>query len=329
MSYDKFEIINRAFKLENVDRIPYSVWKHFPEDDKEPETLVKAQLTFQKKYDSDIMKISISGRAFAADFGAEIGDYDPISGSRFNLKYPVEKIEDWNNIKPADPNSGEFGKIIETMKLVHKEIEGKVPTMMTLFSPFMIASQLDKDIISHSKEDPAFIGDQIKMISSVMTEFIKGAIDAGVDGIFLATQHLNQKLENNVRIKLEFDQLKYLIENGLKESTFLIMHLHGMEPDFDLAMKLPRISGINWHDQKTKPNMIEARKIFSGALLGGLDSESWKNTPDMSTEQNKIVSSIKGLNARGLILSPGCVIPQYVTDETISEIVKLIRGIKL
>jgi len=135
---DKFEIIKKAFNLETVDRIPYSLWKHFPEDDKEPETLVKAQLAFQKKYDSDIMKISISGRAFAADFGAEIGGYDPVSGSRFNVKYPVEKIEDWNNIKPADPNSGEFGKIIETMRLVHKEVEGRVPTMMTLFSPFMI-----------------------------------------------------------------------------------------------------------------------------------------------------------------------------------------------
>ena len=47
---DKFEIINKAFKLEPVNRIPYSVWKHFPEDDKEPGTLVKAQLAFQKKY---------------------------------------------------------------------------------------------------------------------------------------------------------------------------------------------------------------------------------------------------------------------------------------
>jgi uroporphyrinogen decarboxylase len=195
MSNDKFDIINKAFKLETADRIPYSLWKHFPEDDKEPETLVKAQLDFQEKYDSDIMKISISGRAFAADFGAEIGGYDPVSGSRFNIKYPVEKIEDWNNIKkPVDPNSGEFGKIIETMRLVHKEVEGKVPTMMTLFSPFMIASQLDKDIISHAEEDPTFIGNQIKMITEVMTEFIKGTIDAGTDGIFLATQHLNHKL---------------------------------------------------------------------------------------------------------------------------------------
>ena len=55
------------------------------------------------------MKISISSRAFASDFGAELGGYNPESGSRICVKYPIEKIEDWENIKKIDTTNGEFG----------------------------------------------------------------------------------------------------------------------------------------------------------------------------------------------------------------------------
>ena len=144
---DKFDLIKKALKAEPTEKVPYAIWKHFPEFDKGSEGLLKAQMEFQNKFDSDIMKISISGRAFATDFGAELGGYDPDSGSRICVKYPIEGLEDWENIKKVDANGGEFGNQIKAMKLIHREVDGKVPTMMTVFSPFMVASQIDPNVI--------------------------------------------------------------------------------------------------------------------------------------------------------------------------------------
>jgi len=323
---DKFDLIKKALKVEPTEKVPYAIWKHFPEFDKNPEELFKAQMDFQTKFDSDIMKISISGRAFATDFGAELGGYDPDSGSRICVKYPIERLEDWENVKKLEVTSGEFGNQIKAMKLIHREVDGKVPTMMTVFSPFMVASQIDPNVISHYRKDPQLIGEQFKIISSAMTAFTKASLDAGADGIFLATQHFNNKLTDEERLELEFTPMKSLIKKTLKKNNFLVLHLHGDNPDYKLATKLP-INAINWHDQQTVPKLSEARKIFKGGLLGGLNAESWKNVSNLEEVSSLISSVYKNFKGSGLIITPGCVIPQFVSDSIIETAVKTIKNL--
>ncbi|MBY8986302.1 MAG: hypothetical protein KGD65_14595 [Candidatus Lokiarchaeota archaeon] len=323
---DKFELIKKAFKAEPTERVPYAIWKHFPESDKTPEGLLKAQMDFQDKFDSDIMKISISGRAFASDFGAELGGYDPASGSRIGVKYPIEKIEDWEDVKKIDVTRGEFGNQIKAMKLIHREVDGKVPTMMTVFSPLMVASQIDPDIILHYRKDPQLIREHFKIIISAMTDFSKASLAAGADGIFLATQHFNNRLTNEERLELAFTPMKSLIEKTVKKNNFLVLHLHGDKPDYELATKLP-IDAINWHDQQTTPNLSEARHIFKGGLLGGLNTESWKDITDPAEVSSRISSVYTNFNGSGLIIAPGCVIPQFISDPMIEVAVKTIQNL--
>ena len=324
---DKFNIIKKAFKSEPTEKVPYAIWKHFPEFDKTPEGLLKAQMDFQNKFDSDIMKISISGRAFASDFGAELGGYDPDSGSRICLKYPIEKLEDWKNVKQIDVKNGEFGNQIKAMKLINREVEGKVPTMMTVFSPFMVASQIDKNVILHYRKDPELVGEQFKIIVSVMTDFTKASLDAGADGIFLATQHFNNSLSDEEREVLEYNPMKSLIKNTIKKVNFVVLHLHGDNPDFELAIKLP-IDAVNWHDQQTKPSLSEARKIFQGGLLGGLNAESWKDISIHDDISSLIVSVHDDFKSHGLIIAPGCVIPQFISESIIKTVGNTIKNLK-
>ncbi len=324
---DKFDLIKKALKAEPTEKVPYAIWKHFPEYDKSPEGLLKAQMEFQTKFDSDIMKISISGRAFANDFGAELGGYDPDSGSRICVKYPIKRLEDWENVKTVDITTGEFGNQIIAMKLIHQQVNGKIPTMMTVFSPFMVASQIDPNMILHYREDPQLIGEQFKVVITAMTDFAKASLDAGADGLFLATQHFNNKLTENERMELEFVPMKSLIKKTVKKNNFLVLHLHGDDPDFNLATKLP-INAINWHDQQTKPNLSEARKIFKGGLLGGLNAESWKDISNPEEVSSMISSIYKNFNSTGLILAPGCVIPQFVSDFIIEIAVNTIKNLK-
>ncbi len=324
---DKFDLINKTFKSKPTERVPYAIWKHFPESDKTPEGLLKAQMNFQAKYNSDIMKISISGRAFASDFGAELGGYDPDSGSRICVKYPIEKIEDWNNIKEIDPYEGEFGNQIKAMELISNKVKDKIPTMMTVFSPFMVASQIDKNIISHYREEPQFIREQFKIVELAMTEFTNASLNAGADGIFLATQHLNERLSPDERIVLEFDPMKSLIQKCKKTNNFVVLHLHGDNPDYGLATKLP-IEAINWHDQHTSPNLTEARNIFKGGLLGGLNTESWKDISDPKEISSMITSVYTDFQGLGFVMAPGCVIPQYISDTVIETAVITIQNLK-
>lgn len=324
---DKFDLIRTSLKAKPTEKVPYAVWKHFPEFDKTPEGLFEAQMNFQNKFDSDIIKISISGRAFASDFGAEIGGYDPVSGSRVGVKYPIETLEDWWNVKKINVTKGEFGKQITAMKLIHREVEGKIPTMMTVFSPLMVASEIDRNLVSHYRKNPHLVGEQLKIIINAMTDFTNLSLDAGADGIFLATQHFNNRLTDEERMELEFSPLKSLIKKTIKKNNFVVLHLHGDKPDFKLATKLP-IDAINWHDQQTTPSLSEARKIFKGGLLGGLNTESWKDISNPLDVLPLIVSMYNSFEDSGLIISPGCVIPQFVSDPLIEAAVTTIKNLK-
>ena len=46
----KLERIHAAIKREPVDRIPYAVWRHFPEVDRFAAGLAQATLRFHQRY---------------------------------------------------------------------------------------------------------------------------------------------------------------------------------------------------------------------------------------------------------------------------------------
>ncbi len=118
--------------------------------------------------------------------------------------------------------------------------------------------------------------------------------------------------------------MKSLIKKSIKNHNFVVLHLHGDLPDFELATTLP-VDAINWHDQQTTPNLSEARKIFKGGLLGGLNAESWKDLSNPEYISSLIFSVYKSFKGSGLILAPGCVIPQFVSNTIIETAVKIIN----
>jgi len=196
-----------------------------------------------------------------------------------------------------------------------------------VFSPLMVASQIDPNIVLHYRQNPQLIAEQFKIIISAMTDFTSASLDAGADGIFLATQHFNTKLTEKERIDLEFKPMKTLIRRTLQINNFLVLHLHGDNPDYELATKLP-IDAINWHDQQTSPSLSEARKIFKGGLLGGLNTESWKDIKDPGDLSPLISSVYERFEGSGLMMAPGCVIPQYISDSFIEAAVTTIKNLK-
>ena len=121
--------------------------------------------------------------------------------------------------------------------------------------------------------------------------------------------------------------MKSLISKTIKNHNFVVLHLHGDLPDFELATKLP-VDAINWHDQQTIPNLSEARKIFNGGLLGGLNAESWKNLSNPEEISSLISSVYKSFKGSGLILAPGCVIPQFVSNTIVETAVKTIKNLR-
>ncbi len=319
---DKFSLLKATFKQQQTEKVPYSLWKHFPEADRTSEGLASAQLDFQQKYASDLMKISPHGSYCVVDFGGTLGDYRPVSGSRICDKPPISSIRDWEALEPVDPNDGEFGAQIKAVNLIHQQVENVVPTMMTIFSPFMVASKLDPFLIKHVSQDRELINSQIRMLTKLMNEFASAVLDAGANGLFIASQHFNSTLNQEALQEFEFQPIKSLLLNATKKSVFNVVHLHGEKPYFKLAAQLPNVQAINWHDQRTTPNLLEARQDFNGGLLGGLDEMGILQKGSNEEIEQSIQSIYSQFNNRGLVFAPGCVLPQNIPDDNLNRIVE-------
>ncbi|MFW9906845.1 MAG: uroporphyrinogen decarboxylase family protein [Candidatus Thorarchaeota archaeon] len=324
---DRFSLIKATFNRQKTEKVPYALWKHFPEADKTSEGLAKAQLDFQQRFDSDLMKISPHGSYCVVDFGGILGDYRPVSGSRICDKPPISSLSDWETLEPVDPNDGEFGAQVKAVNLIHIQVENEIPTMMTIFSPFMVASKLDPSLLDHIFQDQQLLSDQITMLSKVMGDFASSVLDAGSDGLFIATQHFNSTLPQDRLQDFEFQPIKSILNQVTKKSSFNVLHLHGEEPYFKIATQLPSVHAINWHDQQTPPSLLEARQEFSDGLLGGLD----EMTVLRQNDQNKIKQSINKVygqfNSRGLVFAPGCVLPLDVPENNLAVVVETIKSL--
>ena len=324
---DRFSLIKATFEHQKTEKVPYALWKHFPEADRTSEGLANAQLDFQQQFSSDLMKISPHGSYCVVDFGGTLGGYQPISGSRICDRPPILSLSEWETLEPVDPNDGEFGAQIKAVKLIHLQVENIIPTMMTVFSPFMVAAKLDPSLLEHIFQDHQLLVSQITMLTKVTSEFAHSVLDAGADGLFLATQHFNSSLPQDELQDFEFKPMKSLLLHVANKSTFNILHLHGEAPYFRLATQIPNVHGINWHDQRTTPNLLEGRQEFNRGLLGGLDEMNLLRKGSEEEIQQSIETVYKQFNDRGLIFAPGCVLPQDVPDDNLKIVIETINSL--
>ena len=326
-NYDRFSVLKAAFASQKTEKVPYALWKHFPEADKTSEGLAKAQLDFQKKFNSDLMKISPHGSYCVVDFGGTLGDYNPVSGSRICKQPPISSLSDWETLEPVDPNDGEFGVQVKAVELIHREVENVIPTMMTVFSPFMVGAKLDPSLLEHLGQNRQLLLSQIGMLTKLTSEFASAVLEAGADGLFLATQHFNSVLPREEIQDFEFQPMKSLLLNVTKKSAFNILHLHGEAPYFTWATQLPNITGINWHDQRTTPSLQEARHEYSGTLLGGIDEMNLLRKGNKEEIRRSIETVFREFNERGLIFTPGCVIPQDVPEDNLGTVIETFNAL--
>ncbi|MCK5413547.1 MAG: hypothetical protein KAI57_04205 [Candidatus Pacebacteria bacterium] len=319
------ERIYRVLNNENVDRIPFSLWRHFPGFEHTSNGLAKKIIEFQKKFDLDLIKITPSSGYFAEAFGGcfdyRKDEYGVKKGIKEFSHSSVKSYMDWNKLEILN------GKILEreidVVKIVNSEFKNEVPIFQTVPNAITLAKIIRGEAwIDDIREHPEHFKNGLKIINNAILRFCIDSIKSGANGIFLFTQIAGQndlsKEEYN-EFQINFD---YQILNELKNKKVLsILHIHGLDIAFDLFSKYP-VHIMNWHDQCTKPSLSEAQKIFKGVVLGGIDENNVlaiKRPEDITLQVKK---AIKQTNGKRLIIGPGCTIPINTSEENIKAIKK-------
>lgn len=329
----KFDLLRETFLGNLGEQVPLSLWKHHPNRDRTPTGLADAEIEFHKQFDHDLLKISFFGHYPCIDFGCT-AEYDgKITGSTTLTSFPVKDYSDWETIEPVDVNAGEFGNQVHAVELIQKYAHGKVPTMATIFDAPMVADRLcGKELLKYADEHPEILESSLELINNVMIEFAKATLDAGADGLFLASQH---STKSSISDK-HYDRFIYphdlkFIAKLRGKAKFIILHLHADEADeeirFDKIARTPSVTGVNWEDQSSSLSLSEGKKRARTAVIGGIDHNGILRTGTADESKEQVLHAINEAGLNRLIVGPGCVINIDTPIENILAVRDAVRSI--
>lgn len=326
---DKFDLLKEKLRgNEEIAYRPLALWKHFPQHDQDPRLLAEIHIDFQKRLDLDLLKISPHGRYPVIDLGCELGEIDPISGSRRCKRCIISETSDWEEIEEIDVSSGEYGKQLTAYERIADELADEVPLLATVFSPFMVASKMDPKLLDHVRENPDAVRDGLVVLTRITKEYARASLEMGVHGIFLASQHYTKAYEESFVREWENTWIKLVLDGIKTKSEVTVFHLHGLEPRLELSMRLPAINGWNWHDQVTEPTLVDVEQKIRrfGIILGGI------RVPDKKIDvENQYLQKLKSVlqensQLRRWYVAPGCVLPQWLTDDDLDLLRQVVRA---
>jgi uroporphyrinogen decarboxylase len=97
------------------------------------------------------------------------------------------------------------------------------------------------------------------------------------------------------------------ILDAVRDAPFNVLHIHGTKIHFDTLLDYP-VSAINWSHWTTAPTLKEGFERSGKAVMGGINetTASHVSAPEIGEQ---VVTTIREIGPRKLIIAPGCSIP--------------------
>jgi uroporphyrinogen decarboxylase len=318
------ERIQAALQQKETDRLPFSLWRHYPNLDHHPRKLAELSLEYQRKFDLDFIKFTPYGMLATIDWGVKLKFSPGFDTATVAAEPAIKEPDDWTKLRPYSGTDGEYLHALEGLRLAMLEIPKDVPLIQTAFSPLTNAMKMSGEapLLKHMREHPEKLEKGLEVITAATIGYLKESMKRGAEGVFYSTQmscYDKLTVEEHERFVKKYD---VEILNALKGSTwFNVLHLHGSQVMYKETLDYP-VQAINWHDQDDGPSFDEARKLTQKCFLGGLSH--LKTLVEKGSEKNieeQVAAAWNHNTHRGVILGPGCV----VDPQTPEAYLRLIR----
>lgn len=292
------------------DYIPVALWRHFPMDDQTPNGLARATANFQRTFDFDLIKVTPASSFCVRDWGAQDVWRGSPEGTREYTGQVVAAPDDWERLPALHPQKGALGDQLECLRLLRSEFNNATPILQTIFNPLAQAKNLagKQNLLIHMRRNPEALHRGLEIITQTTIRFLEAAIKTGIDGVFFAVQHAQYGLLTHA----EFAEFSRPYDLRILEKTrdlwLNLLHLHGQDVMFHAVSDYP-VQVINWHDRTTWPSIPQARKLFGGALCGGLSQWDTMNLGDPEQVEAEAREAVEASDGKAFILGTGCVLP--------------------
>lgn len=297
----KRERMEAVFAGKDVDRPPFSLWYHFGLQHGSGGDFARAQRDFYETYNLDWLKM--------------MSDYPyPFPDGVSDCSTPESLMK----LDRFDIEESPYQEQLAAWDIISKEIGDLAFCVDTVFNPWNVArrSLVKEKMASYMCDDPKTLHHALEVVTENMIAYCRSVIEHGADGLFISvpasaeyvTYEQYQTFMKPYDVKL-FQAVKAF-------APVVIAHIHGNALYFsDIVQSYPT-DAISWADRAAGPGLAEARQMYGGVLMGGIDHTDFGLT-SISALQTQAVEAIRVGGNQRFILAPGCSIPTDTFPEVI------------
>jgi len=327
MTMTAWERVQAALSGSDVDRVPVSLWRHFPDQDQTADALAESTIGWQQLLDLDFIKLMPPGDYATIDWGAQSEYQGAAGGTRETVHFPVQAPDDWQRIGRIKADFGFNAEVVNACGLVRKALGDDLPVLQTIFSPLTIANKLsDGRVIEHLRTHPEAVHAALEAIRDVTVDVTRASLAGGADGVFFASQCATSDMvtrDEYLEFGVRYDQpvMNAISAGG---SRFTMIHIHGTNTFFDILAGYEG-HAVNWHDRRIGPPIDEVKDRYPDrALVAGIDE---KAIVSMSAEEveKQVRSAREMASDRHLLIGPGCVVPVATPVANLASAVRSAR----
>ncbi|MGH2344951.1 MAG: uroporphyrinogen decarboxylase family protein [Chloroflexota bacterium] len=302
----KRERVWAALRGDRLDRPPFVFWHHFRPHGS-ARALAEATLDFFGRFDLDIYKIMP------------------------DLPYPfprggITKPDHWHLLAPLAVTAGNFGRQIETVRLVRAGAGPDVPVICTMFSPLTELMEFAgaEGVRAAMDESPSTVHGALAIVTDNLARLAAALIDAGADGIFFSVQGAGDGHFTAAQFAEYGRPYDMAVLSAAAEGRLNVLHAHAAH-DLLLAGVIDYpVPVISWSDRLTGISLSRMREAApSLTLMGGINEHGVIAVGPASAIEAEIADALTQTdNGRRLILAPGC----SVSDDNAEEWLRAARA---
>lgn len=289
-------------------------WKHHPLADQSAKTLVAATLAFQRATGGRLIKLTPAGDYQAAGRGGHAQWCGDPLGRRTILIRAINSPESWLNL--ADTLTSMERDMVAAARSLRQALPADIPLLATVFPPLTQALMLagPGPLLAHLESAPDAVLAGLARLTVSTRLLIAAYQEAGVNGIYLAVQHLSEAILPRRlyrRFGRDSDTCVMMACGGFEGN---ILHIHGVGIHFDgLPSTGPWL--IHYELGANTPSPADYLAVCRFPAVIGLPFEVWGHPDKLKTT---IRSYLADFGQHTALLTGPCVVPLAIPDAHIA-----------
>jgi uroporphyrinogen decarboxylase len=298
-----------ALRGEPVDQVPVSLWGHHYGAENSAIELSDETVRLARDFAWDYLKPQSRAQCFAEMWGLT---YEPSTQRAVPytlIKAPVTTAADLKRLQPAVPDTGALGEQLEALRSIRSQLGPEIPITWTVFSAIFVARYLlaggEAQVLEILRSDPTALEAALEAITDTLMRYAELCVQAGADGIFLATTLATQEkltLKECERFQRKYD-LRIL--GAVEQAPFNIMHVCRDRILFDQFVDYP-VAAFSWATVPGNPSLAEGHQRTGRAAIGGIPAKTGLKSMTETQIREGMEAAVAEMSGRWLLFGPHC-----------------------